>query len=315
MGYGLKVFVALAAITSGIAEGIHVPETPGKPRSGRPRTHHTRHINSPAHPGKPLLGFLMAGPYGHRMIDNGRGAVGMTYATSFYKRMIEPLLPQLLVELLISSEPRESSAWEEWCKPFSSSIAVRIVEGAPLPDRIETRFSDVLCHDSCQGLWLQYGHLHNCLELVKQREASGNVRFDYIVKARQDVMYKPDNFMTPGWLFRMPKDALAVPSVEFHTSDRWMERTPSMWPLGMNDQIVFGPRSAMEAYLNTIWSNSTVPNGYPQGPESVLSRHIISCNLTVITVELQISRPGGRNFKNGKGGRWVTTPCKLCMVA
>jgi hypothetical protein len=319
MERALKAFLHLAAITSKTAECIHFAAHPGE-----------------LPPGKPLLGFLMAGPYGHRMTDNGRGAAGMAYAHSFYDHMVKPLLPQLRVELMISSEPDDSSAWEAWCQPFISTIAVRIATGAPLPKRRETRFSHVLCHNNCEKLWLQYGHLHNSFELLKQREGQAGChegqagyhvhregqagcreRFDYIVKARQDVMYKPDNFMKPEWLFKMAQNTVAVPSTEFHTRDRWMERTPSMWPLGMNDQIVFGPRSAMDAYLNIIWSNQTLPSGYPQGPESILARYMISCNLTVVTVELQISQPGGGDghFKNGKRRRWVTTPCELCMDA
>jgi len=291
----LTLFFSLTAITGILVEGIHIP----------------------VHPGNPRVGFLMAGPYGHRMIDGGRGAMGMDYARSFYNHMIEPLLAQFRVELLISSEPGQSFAWTTWCRPFKSVIYVKIVEGAPLPERNETRFADTLCHDACLELWLQYGHLHNSYDMLKQREAIDNVRFDYIVKARQDVMYKPDNFMMPGWLFKMSADDVAVPSTEFHTRDRWLERKPSMWPLGMNDQIVFGSQWAMDKYFNIIWSNTTLPSDHPQGPESVVAVYLASCHVNVVTVELQVSEPGGRTrgFKNGRAGKWVTTPCNLCMAA
>jgi hypothetical protein len=297
MEHALTLFGALAAVTGTLAEGIHIP----------------------VQPGKPCVGVLMAGPYGHRMMHQGRGNMGAVYARSFYSHIIEPLLPQFYVELMISSDPGESLAWTEWCQPFKSDIYVQIAEGAPLPERNETRFADNLCHDGegCHGLWLQYGHLYNSYAMLQQREVNNNVKFDYIVKARVDLMYKPDNFMMPGWLFKLSADEVAVPSVEFHTRDRWLEREPSMWPLGMNDQVVFGPRSAMDRYFNILWSNTTIPSQYPQGPESVLSRYLISCNVNVVTVELQVSRPCGRNcgFKNGRNEKWVTTPCKLCLTA
>jgi hypothetical protein len=299
MEHALTLLFCLAAMTGTLTEGIHIP----------------------VHPGKPCVGVLMAGPYGKRMLDNGRGNMGAVYAGSLYSHMIEPLLPQFRVELMISSDPGESAAWTTWSQQFKTDIYVQIAEGPPLPERNATRFADTLCSTACPALWLQYGHLHNSYAMLQQREANDNVHFDYIVKTRVDIMYKPDNFMMPGWLFKLSANEVAVPSTEFHTGDRWMEREPSMWPNGMNDQIVFGPRSAMEKYFNLFWSKATIPNQYPQGPESVVSRYLVSCNIDVITVELQVSRPGCQNMPDCSAVNgmpeygWVTTPCKLCMTA
>lgn len=240
----LFLFFRLAAMTGTLAGGIHIR----------------------VHPGKPCVGVLMAGPYGKRMLDNGRGHMGAVYAGSLYSHMVEPLLPQFRIELMISSEPGESAAWAAWSQQLESDVYVQISEGAPLPERNETRFADTLCNHSCHVLWLQYGHLHNSYAMLRQRE-------------------------------------------------------PSMWPNGMNDQIVFGPRAAMDRYFNILWSKTSIPSQYPQGPESVVSRYLISCNVSVVTVELQVSRPGCQNMPDCSAVNgmpeygWVTTPCKLCMTA
>jgi hypothetical protein len=229
MERALTLFGILCLMTGTLAEGTHIP----------------------VQPGKPCVGVLMAGPYRKDyMMDQWTGQhMGAVLARSFYSHMIEPLLEYFRVELMISSDPGESVAWRTWCQPFIPDIYVQITEGAPLPEKNETRFADTFCSIGCDGLWLQYGHLHNSYAMLQQREANDNVRFDYIVKARVDLMYKPDNFMVPGWLFKLSANSVAVPSTEFHAGDRWMERQPSMWPLGMNDQIVFGPRSAMDRYI------------------------------------------------------------------
>jgi hypothetical protein len=260
---------------------------------------------------EPRVAFLMAGSYGHQMgLDHQR------YAAAFFDHMIGPLLPQFRVALIIASEPGESSAWEKWCHGFHDVIIVGIREGAPLPEINTTRFSRDRCvHKDCYKYWLQYGHLRNSYEQMKLYESEHSVHFDYLVKARQDVEYKPDNFISPGWFSKMAADEIAVPSTEFHMTDRWMERKPS-WPDGMSDQLVLGPRLAMDYYFDLFWSRPTKTPRRRYGIENMLAEHMVSGSVKVRTVELQLSQPGGKFWNgNDRHGGWVTTPCELCMVA
>jgi len=261
---------------------------------------------------EPRVAFLMAGPYGHNM-----GLDPQSYATAFFDHMIDPLLPQFRVALIIASEPGESPSWEKWCQGYITVITVRIREGAPLPERNATRFSKDRCiHRDCYKYWLQYGHLRNSYEHMKLYESEHGVHFDYLVKARQDVKYKPDNFIRPGWFFKLATDEIAVPSTEFYMMDRWMERKPSFWPDGMNDELALGPRLAMDYYFGFLWSRPRKTPRRRHSIENMLADHIVSCSVKVRTVELQISQPGGKRVVTQKDGSvWVTTPCELCMAA
>lgn len=271
--------------------------------------------------GHPHLAILLAGPFGRKMVGPLADTTKV-YATAFYDHMVAPLLPQFRVAVMIASEPNDTRAWETWCQGFHDNITVRINVSAPLPARDTTIFSKDKCRSKdgknhCNTWWLQYGHLRSSYELMKQHEAEHNLHFDYIVKGRVDFMYKPDNFLLPGWFLKMGANDVAVPSTEFHNHRRWMEATkghPSAWPSLMADQIAFGPRLVMDKYFELLWSKATFSTEH--GIEGILAAHAIYHNLRPVTVEFQVSQPGGGalKFQNGKGGHWVTTNCTLCMT-
>ena len=94
-----------------------------------------------------------------------------------------------------------------------------------------------------------------------------------------------------------------------------------MWPSEMNDNIVVGSRDAMETFHKYVWATDRTLQS--SRAEAMLADYLSSREqppLSIVTFELQYSRPGGRKhayptakpFEAAINGKWVTTPCRYC---
>ena len=163
--------------------------------------------------------------------------------------------------------------------------------------------------------WQQYTHIWQSLQVMLTFEQTHvGVRHAYLARVRHDITYV-DTF-SPAWLETMPCDALAVASTEFHMRDRWMERSPPLWPAGVSDQLVFGPRAPMSHFakfvLSQAGSERTLVSDRPPNIESLLAEHLIDANVSVITVELRFRQPGSARSVRCPACGNVSSPCRYC---
>ena len=76
----------------------------------------------------------------------------------------------------------------------------------------------------------------------------------------------------------------------------------------IDDQIVMGPRPSMDAYYEITTSRGAFHGGI----EAMLAQYLIQRGIAALTVELQVSQPGGDMFANGADGNWVGSVCHDC---
>jgi hypothetical protein len=124
---------------------------------------------------------------------------------------------------------------------------------------------------------------------------SMNIPISHIIKLRFDVIYNPEELFDPSWLTNLTDNTIIVPSTEFHCTDRWNERNPSMWPEAMCDQIVCGTYSAMNTYFSFFTEDKMYNYKYRDyGIETLLADYLHLHHLKCATFDLQISQPGGK---------------------
>jgi len=256
---------------------------------------------------KPLVALAMAGPPNH--------CHGNIPAASFAKQMkdhvIAPLLDTFKVAVFVTCEPDETALWEAFLSDLGSGLLATRVSAtySGLPPIEQTRWRADLCHDAkmCTAYWLQYGHLRGTQLLIEDYEREQGVKFNYIMKARNDVFYPDDAFFNPKWLLMLPDSSIAVNSVEFHTSDRWVDRK---WAPMISDQFMFGWRDPMDKILNISNSDYPCDNSHI---ETILKEFVEVLHIEPKVVEWQLSQPGCNKFVNGnpKNG-WVQGECKRC---
>jgi hypothetical protein len=281
---------------------------------------------------KQNLAMLLAGPHDHTW-ENVPYVSVRDWARGFHDHMISRLLPRFDVSMFITCDESHKQGWHAWSQNFTDLAAKQISLYTDFPSIDATRFTkkDGLCtHPDCVSYWYQYKHIYNSYLAMKAYESDRNVRFDFIVKARSDYSYKPENFLEPWWFDQMSSQTLAVPSTQFHRTDRWAEPVPKYdkgkymgprynvggpidrWPRSMCDQIVMGPRPAMDKFFDVLWSKRKLPQGYYDGIEGILAAYLQSEHVSVMTVELQVSQPGGK-YVLGYNAWWVSYPCKMCL--
>lgn len=271
---------------------------------------------------RPSAAILFAGPPTHRH------APGVDYANHVRDRLVQPLLAGgfTVGSFATADSEADVEGWRRFLAPVASAGAspVEVALTPPAPDRERTRFADSECRhkhhkssEPCVHAWQVWSHLDATFQLLRRYEVREPHRrpFDFLVKARNDVAYRPSDALDPSWLLQLPTDVLAVPSVELHMSDRWLERAEASrrWPSILNDQLAFGSRAAMGVYFGLVHSHSR--SGFkPYHHEQILAEYLLHARappLRIVTVELQYSQPGGK-FVNGKNGEWVRTPCRFC---
>eukprot|EP00854_Cymbomonas_tetramitiformis_P030072 gene30072-37548_t len=255
----------------------------------------------------------MAGPSSHSQVGDGKNP-----SRHLRNHVLAPLLGRFDLGLFITCDELDVGGWKTYINPlYPYLFGWDLQPGTALPDIDQTRFKDGPCKikglrnsaDHCRDYYLQYGHLLNSFNLMRNFELKHLLQFSYVIKARADLQYKPDNVFRPAWFEHLPERTVGATSTEFHMRDRWMEREPPLWPNGMSDQFVFGSRDTMKIYFDLFYSKRE-DHGWV---EVIVAGHVQEMNLSVITVELQTSQAGGKKFVNGKDGVWVKTPCRLCF--
>ena len=104
--------------------------------------------------------------------------------------------------------------------------------------------------------YAQWAKLARMVGVLERVETSIGIEFDYVVKARNDFIYRPDQLLEPRWLQLLQADEVAVPAMPFqapragyHDASRRDWQQP--WPFnGINDQLAFGRRAPMLRYLS-----------------------------------------------------------------
>ena len=233
------------------------------------------------------------------------------FQDSFVQRIFRPLaLAYNRVDIFVATGAETTAGWQNFFEPLRSnaSIVVEAFRDEDLPHIETTRFRwSMSRHRDSNIYWLQYGHIWQSFLLLAKHEATRKTRYDYVVRCRNDYLFY-DTF-DPQWLSSMPCDSIAVPSTEFHTAlnDRWMERQPSMWPAGMCDQLVFGPRGVMQHYSQLLFHNASRRLAPPSnGIESILAQNFQDMHVSVITVELRFRQARQHRYK------LVASPCRYC---
>ena len=269
------------------------------------------------------VAILFAGPPFHKH------APGYDYVEEFQRALVAPLLNANISVSIFATGANEAeiAGWRRFLAKLKETCTVEVWSYLPLPDRSTTRFSDAECKHRhmkssapCINVLYIWSHLDSTFQLLRHHEARVRLRpFDYLIKARNDFVYRPGHCLDVAWLLSMPTDVLAVPSVEMHTTDRWLERSwgsGATWPDVVNDQLAFGPRFSMGAYFELLRNHEEStrmprPPGHMEGMLSHYLRHARSPPLQIVTVELQYSQPGGK-YINGRDGQWVNSHCRWC---
>jgi len=290
------------------------------------------------------VAFLLAGPPEHNHVK------GVDYPAHLFTALIEPVwrggthiglfvtsnnyraYDGLGVNILDSHS--DVNIWwhatvSKLCEKIKWSVNAVVAMAPRLPDRANTRFGGHRCtHRYCEPYFRQWGHSWRSLQLMLAFELWTGAHYKYIVKARNDFTYRPVDKIDGALFKALPNDTVAVPSIEFQRSTRWLENgtKSAKWPWAINDQLFLGGRSAMLILFGVFLSNRISPGGgglsvhgaavHAGGEiEAILAHHIKMEKLRVVTVELQPSSPGHPYSSMHKGKHWVDAYCHSCFVA
>ena len=92
-------------------------------------------------------------------------------------------------------DSRFDARWCDVCTPHQPDKATK-----PNVEAIAKKF----CGWQYTEYWLQYGHLRNSFRLMRVFEIARKMKFDYIVKTRSDITYRPGDVLQPAWLRTLP---------------------------------------------------------------------------------------------------------------
>ena len=261
-------------------------------------------------PSPPIIrkvAILFAGPADHKLSPT------VDYSAQVNDHILQPLKLMFDVTVLVTcSAGAQFALWKRFLHTINETtpVVLEVADDSTLPGFSRTPFVHSDSRDE-ENYYYQYGHKLHTYRLLKRYELEVGAPFAYVVQARNDCAYRPGHVLQPQWLDTLPCNAVAVNSVEFHQRDRWMERTNNdkTWPSLMSDQLIFGPRSSMEVYFELLLRPDMILGD--GGIEGQLASFFRQRSVDVVTVELQISQPGGK-FKNGHDNRWTESPCNAC---
>jgi len=235
------------------------------------------------------------------------------YYTSLKTHIIEPLLKRFGVYIFIGCAEHEKRDWQNeliyrLSPPGLSGAGAQIVSKIfviePVPEDEDCRFNAELTrHPDRLKYSQQYGKLYQtarkAFDCLEQQSAD----FHYVIKLRFDLIYNSLDYFDPNWLTALPDytHVLLAPSTEFHCLDRWKERSPSMWPDGMCEQIVAGNKRNMKIYFDLyksreVFRSDIKVRSQSAGIESIVADHLLLNGLTCKTFDLQFSQPGGKHI-------------------
>eukprot|EP00964_Phaeocystis_antarctica_P114254 scaffold78224_cov63-Phaeocystis_antarctica.AAC.1 len=281
------------------------------------------------------VALLLAGPP-PRAVADGAEATHRAHGEAQRDSVVSPLAVVWPVEGIVTCEAKEVAAWRRLLEPALPSLAAAEIALPPPPlRREETRFARRHCsHQFCDRYFVSYLHVFQSYLLLSARERAAGRRYAFVVKGRYDLTFRPGDIISPAWLRTMPGDAVAVPALEFQWSVRWLEGATAgrpgtrtaRWPNAMNDQLAFGRRAPMHAYLGLLLANRTSPGGSGLGrrgaareaaaqAEAILADHCVTRGVRVLTVELQLAKPTDRQRRSAAVPWLSNSSCCFCFDA
>ena len=167
-------------------------------------------------------------------------------AQELVDHILTPLAATCAVGVFVSATDLRSweTHWLPTLRRAPGLTRVKAEQAPPLPwPRMHTRFRDEFSVDWAQERFVQVAQVRQAWELMARFEAVWGT-FKWVVKARIDLVYRPDQRFVVAWLSRLPNNTVATPATELHCADRWIDRTAShptscflppderAWPLG-----------------------------------------------------------------------------------
>ena len=282
------------------------------------------------------VALLLAGPPPRAGAD-GAEATYRAHGEAQRVSVVAPLAAMWPVEAVVTCEASEVGAWRRLLEPALPSLAAAEIALPPQPPlrREDTRLARRHCsHQFCGRYYLMHLHVFQSYLLLAARERAVGRRYAFVVKGRFDLTFRPGDVVSAGWLRALPRDAVAVPSLEFQWKVRWLEgetggrpgtRT-ARWPNAMNDQLAFGRRAPMHAYFGLLLANRTSPGGSGLGrrgaareaaaqAEAILADHCVTRGVSVLTVELQLAKPTDRQRRSAAVPWLSNRSCCFCFDA
>jgi len=238
--------------------------------------------------------------------------LNISYGKETYDHIVEPLETFFNVSIYVTCSVDEKNGWVDMFANYKINLHIECVDSLPVNVRF-TRQNNQTIDFFNHKYHQQYGKLKNSFDLMKRDEKVKGVVFDYLIKGRSDFIYK--NFFNPLWLKNLNSNHVVVSSTEWHTPDRWVERTKFsqknskigvIHPHGMSDQFIFGKSKDMEHIFNIVSSSTKSPNGTHIHPEYILKQELDKNKINVLTVEFQFKKPWIRPFATHDNHEGIT---------
>jgi len=285
------------------------------------------------------IGILFAGPEDHNLettfnnIDKNYIIRNINYAEEYYNHIIEPISKKFHIFIFVTCSTEEKNNWQsKWKNLFDNkknpNIKLFCIETInTLPDNIRFTQTNNFHHGNRfnESYHNQYGKLNNSFNVMKKYEDKERIQMQYLIKGRSDFIYR--DLFNVNWLLNLPKNTICISSTEWHTPDRWMERTNQtqknekiglIYPGGFTDQMIFGYRCDMKYIFDIVsCDEKSLPNKIH--PEHILYQNlIITHKKKILTCEFQFKKPWIPSFattNNSEGSTvndpWVKIKSKL----
>lgn len=238
----------------------------------------------------PSVAVVLAGPadhFGSYLVDRDAHRTSkaakrrIDFARELTVSIVSPLLLLFEVHLLASCDgAAERAGWQAFfasLRPTLFSHRLHTEVDAASSDTCSAEGHERQCSDfatrepyGCACLpqqqrtlfvgqrankYVQWAKLARAARSLRSLERRRGRAFDYIVRARNDFIYRPDQRIDTRWLLLLGDRDVAVPATAFQAHragkydiDRADWQTP--WPYcGVNDQLALGRREPMLTYL------------------------------------------------------------------
>ena len=258
-------------------------------------------------------------------------------AAEFARALVAPLLAaRLRVDLFVAGEQAEEQRWRDWAAPSAPSSLTFAAHAPPVRTVNESHFHcdcAKWCVNFEPGVHEQFRKLEEAWRLVQR----ANTTYDYVIKARNDLLFHPNQTFRPCWLLELPPHVVLTNDVEMHHSPvgvRWNERGGNQawplqplptYPLHVSDQLLAGTPATLAPFLELDgappppggrwevagepWRAKACPDP-PWNIESVAARALHGAGVGVFTVSLQLRKMEMQRGKLYKA--WLAEPCRAC---
>ena len=257
-------------------------------------------------------------------------------STEFARAVVAPLVAaRLRVDVFAVGDGYDEARWHDWMKPATPHSFTFVPHGEPARSLNDSHF-----HCDCAGWCVNYAPtVHE--QFRKLEEAwrvvqRANVTYDYAIKARNDLLFHPNQTFKPCWLLELPPTARVALAndVELHHAPvgvRWNERGGNQawplqplpyYPLHVSDQFLAGTPASLAPFFELDgapkppggkWEVAGRSDACPKVPwniESVAARALHEAGVGVFTVSLQLRK--AQNEAGGLYKAWLQEPCRAC---